>query len=341
MSISPDWGQEVPLPSDQKAGQLPAWVGMLGPHLEPAVLEGVLAGGGHRRRGVLGVLGVGLPVGAAGVVVGVQHLLVARLDGEDSARDGGVGGLVPLRLHVADEALLEAPVRRVGRAVGVELVRPDQLPSARVGGTRVGGRAAGVGRRPPSDRSAAASEVVTGASLPRSTPPSVRGIDASAVPVCPPAPAGPSPPVPPARPPLPAGPSPPVPAGPSPPVPPARPPAPTVPPPVPPPVSPPLPRPCGLGAPVQPRRARPGPRQRQAESSSHGRPVRCARGERARNDEEGIDDIATSARHLASKPGPGLPKRIPLEAAADAVRAPAVAAGVPPSASRSPAARAR
>src|SRR6185369_4427037 len=49
-------------------------------------------------------------------------------------------GLVPLQLFVADEAALEAPAGRVGRAVDVELVGPDQVPAAGVGAARVGGR---------------------------------------------------------------------------------------------------------------------------------------------------------------------------------------------------------
>ena len=79
-------------------------------------------------RRVLGVLLIGRPLGAARHEARVAHALAACLDDEKTAAAGRVLRLVPLRLVVAHEAVLVGPVRRIGRAVLVELVGPDLSP---------------------------------------------------------------------------------------------------------------------------------------------------------------------------------------------------------------------
>src|SRR5207247_11379970 len=72
------------------------------------------------------------PVPAAGAVGGIPVPLLPALDHEDAVFDARVlepRARVVLAFAVADEALLVGPLRGIGRAVAVELVGPDELPS--------------------------------------------------------------------------------------------------------------------------------------------------------------------------------------------------------------------
>ena len=165
MSTSPEARPGGAVAEDPERRPAPLADVDLGAHLEPAVLEVVLARRRHRGRRVVVVLAVGLPVAAAGDVVRVQDVDLLRGDGQQAVRHRRVVGLVPLQLLIADEALLVAPVRRIGGAAAVELVGPGEVPGAARGGdlsaagrrrraccraaTGAGGVAASAGRRVP------------------------------------------------------------------------------------------------------------------------------------------------------------------------------------------------
>src|SRR5207249_4843059 len=108
-------------------------------HLDAPVTPRGLPLGRDARRGVVGELRLS-PVVAAGAVGGIPVPLLPALDDEHAVFDARVLeplARVVLALAVADEALLVGPLRRIGRAVVVELVGPDELPSMRL---RRGGR---------------------------------------------------------------------------------------------------------------------------------------------------------------------------------------------------------
>ncbi len=54
-------------------------------------------------------------------------MFAPRLNHQPPPFATGVVGLIPLQFLVAHEAVLGGPVLRVGRAVAIEFIRPDQL----------------------------------------------------------------------------------------------------------------------------------------------------------------------------------------------------------------------
>ena len=104
--------------------------GYLGTHLEPPVEEAEAVASGQRSRSVAERLALPAPVGGTFLIGGILAFVGSCLDDEASTLLAGILALIPLRLVVAHKATFGLPNGRVGQSVSVELVAPDEFPSA-------------------------------------------------------------------------------------------------------------------------------------------------------------------------------------------------------------------
>jgi len=100
-------------------------------HLELSIFE--LAQPARRDAGgrVINPLAARLPIRAIRDEAGTAFMLLPRLDDEQPVRATGIFRLIPLQFVIAHEAVLVIPVRRIGWAVRVKLIVPDQFPIVR------------------------------------------------------------------------------------------------------------------------------------------------------------------------------------------------------------------